>query len=91
VGVIVFCAGLGLYTAITSIAPAIMSELFPNELRGLSVGAWYNLSVALFSGVAPLVIQAIGGTVLFWSLAIGAAISLLVVLTLPETKGVTLR
>ena len=89
--VIVFCVGLGLYTAFTSIAPAIMSELFPTELRGLGIGAWYNLTVALFGGTAPLVIQAVGGTVFFWYVAVGAVISFLVILTLPETKGVTLR
>ena len=25
-----------------------MSELFPTTLRGLGIGAWYNLTVALF-------------------------------------------
>src|SRR5689334_14733576 len=88
--VIVFVAGLGLYTALTSIAPAIMSELFPTELRGLGIGAWYNLTVALFGGTAPLVIQAVGGTVFFWYVAVSAAITFLVVLTLRETKGVEL-
>jgi MHS family alpha-ketoglutarate permease-like MFS transporter len=88
--VIVFCVGLGLYTALTSIAPAIMSELFPTELRGLGIGAWYNLTVALFGGTAPLVIQAVGGTVFFWYVAVGAVITFLVILTLPETKGVPL-
>ena len=67
-----------------------MSELFPTELRGLGIGAWYNLTVALFGGTAPLVIQAVGGTVFFWYVAIAAVITFLVVLTLPETKGVRL-
>jgi MHS family alpha-ketoglutarate permease-like MFS transporter len=88
--VIVFCVGLGLYTALTSIAPAIMSELFPTELRGLGIGAWYNLTVAVFGGTAPLVIQAVGGTVYFWYVAVAAVITFLVVLTLPETKAVEL-
>ena len=92
---VVFCVGLGLYTAMTSIAPAIMSELFPTELRGLGIGAWYNLTVALFGGTAPLVIQALSGAGLagafFWYVAAGAAITFLVVLTLPETRGQVLR
>ena len=55
---LVFCFGLGLYAVFASIAPAIMSELFPTELRGLGIGAWYNLTVAIFaermgSGVNP--------------------------------------
>jgi MHS family alpha-ketoglutarate permease-like MFS transporter len=79
----------------TSIAPAVMSELFPTELRGLGIGAWYNLTVATFGGTAPLVIQALGeaglGEVFFWYVAAGAAVAFLVILTLPETKGTVLR
>jgi MFS transporter, MHS family, alpha-ketoglutarate permease len=92
---VVFCVGLGLYTMMTSIAPAIMSELFPTELRGLGIGAWYNLTVATFGGTAPLVIQALGeagyGEAFFWYVAAGATVAFLVVLTLPETKGTVLR
>jgi MFS transporter, MHS family, alpha-ketoglutarate permease len=92
---IVFCVGLGLYTAMTSVAPAIMSELFPTELRGLGIGAWYNLTVAIFGGTAPLVIQALSGaglaTAYFWYVAVGAAVAFLVILTLPETRGTELR
>jgi MFS transporter, MHS family, alpha-ketoglutarate permease len=88
---IVFCVGLGLYTMMTSIAPAIMSELFPTELRGLGIGAWYNLTVAVFGGTAPLVVAALGeaglADIFFWYVAAGAAVAFLVILTLPETKG----
>jgi MFS transporter, MHS family, alpha-ketoglutarate permease len=92
---VVFCVGLGLYTMMTSIAPAIMSELFPTELRGLGIGAWYNLTVALFGGTAPLVIQSLSAAGLaeafFWYVAAGATIAFLVILTLPETRGSVLR
>lgn len=92
---VVFTVGLGLYTAMTSIAPALMSELFPTELRGLGIGAWYNLTVAVFGGTAPLLISALSGagaaTAFFWYVAAGAAISFAVVLTLPETRGSALR
>ena len=93
---VVFCVGLGLYTVMTSIAPAIMSELFPTELRGLGIGAWYNLTVALFGGTAPLVIQCAaasraGRSSFFWYVAAGAAIAFLAILTLPETRGSVLR
>jgi hypothetical protein len=53
---VVFCTGLSLYALMSSIAPAIMSELFPTELRGVGIGAWYNITVAIFGGTAPLVI-----------------------------------
>ena len=72
---LVFCFGLGLYAIFASIAPAIMSELFPTELRGLGIGAWYNLTVAVFGGTAPLVIQWLGdaghSSWFFWYVAVG--------------------
>ena len=78
----VFRVGLGLYTAQTSIAPALMSELFPTKIRALNVT------------VAPLVINALAAagpsTLFFWYLTAVAVISFLVVLTLPQTKGKTL-
>ncbi|WP_406635622.1 MFS transporter [Amycolatopsis sp. WGS_07] len=92
---IVFCVGLALYTAMTSLAPAIMSELFPTELRGLGIGAWYNLTVAVFGGTAPLVLSALSAagaaTAFFWYVAAGAAITFVVILRMPETKGSELR
>ncbi|TVT38900.1 MFS transporter [Amycolatopsis rhizosphaerae] len=92
---VVFCVGLGLYPAMSSLAPAVMSELFPTALRGLGIGAWYNLTVAVFGGTAPLVISALSAagnpTLFFWYVAVAAAIAFLVILTLPETRGSELR
>ncbi len=90
-----FCVGLTLYTAMTSIAPAVMSELFPTELRGLGIGAWYNLTVAIFGGTAPLIITALRqagmADLFFWYVAVGAVISFLTVLWMRETRGEVLR
>jgi MHS family alpha-ketoglutarate permease-like MFS transporter len=92
---LVFCFGLGLYAIFSSIAPAIMSELFPTELRGLGIGAWYNTTVALFGGTAPLVIQYLSDAGhsdwFFWYVAGGAVVAFLAILSLPETKGSVLR
>ncbi|MBB3661114.1 MULTISPECIES: MFS transporter [Prauserella salsuginis group] len=92
---LVFCVGLGLYTAMTSIAPAVMSELFPTSVRALGIGAWYNLTVALFGGTAPLVITALSdagaGVAFFWYVAAASAVAFLVILRLPETRGSELR
>lgn len=92
---VVFCVGLGLYAAMASLAPAIMSELFPTSLRGLGIGAWYNLTVAIFGGTAPLVISALSAagasTLFFWYVSVGAAIAFVVIITLPETRGSELR
>ena len=93
--VVVFSVGLLLYALLASIAPAIMSELFPTELRGVGIGAWYNLTVAVFGGTAPLVITALSeaGHPLwfFWYVAAAAVVAFLTILTLPETKGSELR
>ncbi|RYU13733.1 MFS transporter [Nocardioides iriomotensis] len=92
---LVFSFGLCLYPMLSSIAPAIMSELFPTELRGLGIGAWYNLTVAIFGGTAPLVIQWLGGAGrgdwFFIYVSVGAAIAFVATLTLPETKGSVLK
>jgi len=89
--IIVFAVGLGLYAVFSSIAPAIMSEIFPTELRALGIGAWYNLTVAVFGGTAPLLISALSGAgrpdLFFWYVSGGALIAFLIILTLPETKG----
>jgi MHS family alpha-ketoglutarate permease-like MFS transporter len=93
--IVVFCVGLGLYALLASIAPAIMSELFPTELRATGIGAWYNLTVAVFGGTAPLVITALSraGHPLwfFWYVSAGAVIAFIATLTLRETKGTELR
>jgi MHS family alpha-ketoglutarate permease-like MFS transporter len=93
--VVVFCVGLGLYAMMASLAPAVMSELFPTELRATGIGSWYNLTVALFGGTAPLVITALsdaGHPVFFFVyVAVAAAIAFGVILTLRETKGSELR
>ncbi|SNR84304.1 MFS transporter, MHS family, alpha-ketoglutarate permease [Blastococcus mobilis] len=93
--IVVFSVGLGLYALMASIAPAIMSELFPTELRATGIGAWYNLTVACFGGTAPLVITALSeaGHPLwfFWYVAAGAVIAFVVILTtLKETNGTEL-
>ncbi len=93
--IVVFCVGLALYAMMASVAPAVMSELFPTELRATGIGAWYNLTVAVFGGTAPLVITALSGAgiplVFFIYVAVAAVIAFLAILTLTETKGTELR
>jgi MFS transporter, MHS family, alpha-ketoglutarate permease len=92
---VVFCTGLGLYALMASIAPAIMSELFPTELRGVGIGAWYNITVATFGGTAPLVIATLADwghpSWFFVYVTIGAVIAFCTVLTLRETAHEPLR
>ena len=69
-----------------------MSELFPTELRGLGIGAWYNLTVAVFGGTAPLVIQWLGDTGhsswFFWYVSVGAAVAFVATLDPAGDQGV---
>jgi MHS family alpha-ketoglutarate permease-like MFS transporter len=92
---VVFCTGLGLYALMASIAPAIMSELFPTELRGVGIGAWYNVTVATFGGTAPLVIATLADRghpeLFFLYVTIGAVIAFCTVLSLRETAHEPLR
>jgi MHS family alpha-ketoglutarate permease-like MFS transporter len=92
---VVFCVGLGLYALMASIAPAIMSELFPTELRATGIGAWYNITVAVFGGTAPLVITALSNAGhplwFFWYVSAGAVVAFIATLSLRETKGTELR
>lgn len=92
---VVFCTGLGLYALMASIAPAVMSELFPTELRGVGIGAWYNVTVAVFGGTAPLVIATLAARgradLFFVYVAVGAAIAFVTILTLRETAHEPLK
>jgi len=92
---IVFCTGLGLYALMASIAPAIMSELFPTELRGVGIGAWYNVTVAVFGGTAPLVIATLAARgradLFFVYVTVGAGIAFGTILTLRETAHEPLK
>jgi MHS family alpha-ketoglutarate permease-like MFS transporter len=95
-GLLLVCCGwLAVYPLMTSITPAVMSELFPTELRSLGIGVWYNLTVAMFGGTAPLVVSSLAAagadSVFFYYVAAVAVVAFLVTLTLPETKGTTLR
>ncbi|MDE8585966.1 MFS transporter [Arthrobacter sp. NQ4] len=85
---------LSFLAAGAAISPAVYAELFPTRVRTLGVAVPYAFVVALFGGTAPYL------QTLFASLAMPAAfgiyavvllvISLLVILRLPETRGIRL-
>lgn len=68
----------------------IMAEQFPPEVRATGIALPYALAVALFGGTAPYVttwLNEIGQRDLLWLYVSGSAlISLVVYLTMPETK-----
>jgi len=83
--------GLLLYALYTSIGPTLMSEQFPTEVRAVGIGAPYNLMVALLGGTTPYMLtwlQSIGKQDYFYFLVIiGAALTLLTFIKMPETVG----
>ena len=88
---LVFCFGLGLYAIYGSIAPAIMSELFPTEL---GVPGHRYLVQPHRRGIRrhrpagdPVAQQHRPQQLVLLYVAAGAAVAFVATLTLPETKG----
>jgi len=52
--IVVFVVGLGVFAMITSVAPAILSDLMPANLRGVGIGAWYNIAIMCVVGALAL-------------------------------------
>lgn len=84
-----------LLAAPLSISPALMAELVPTSIRTIGVGFSYALATAIFGGTVPALQAAIGR---HWGPAnfgvyVSAAVlvSLLVTLTIPETRGLDLE
>jgi MFS transporter, MHS family, alpha-ketoglutarate permease len=79
----------------TAIGPAVFAEIFPTRIRAVGLAVPYSIAVALFGGTAPYLQTYFAGrdmssTFVWYSVALGL-ISGLVVLTLPETKGIDLK
>lgn len=74
-----------------SIAPAVFAEMFPTSIRAAGLGVPYSIAVALFGGTAPYLqafFASIGAPGAFEWYAIGlAVISIITVLTMPETRA----
>jgi MHS family alpha-ketoglutarate permease-like MFS transporter len=83
--------GLVLYAMYSSIAPAIMSEQFPGNVRAVGIGVPYNLTVALLGGLTPYVLtwlQSRGNEQLFFVVVlVGAVVTLVTFLQMPEKAG----
>ncbi|TQM09231.1 MFS transporter [Pseudonocardia kunmingensis] len=86
---------LALVAAGAAIVPALYAELFPTGIRAAGMGVPYSVAVAAFGGTAPYLqsyFAGIGSPALFTGYAVVAlAVSVLTVLTMPETKGRDLR
>lgn len=84
-------AGLVLVTGYTSINAIVKAELFPTQIRALGVGMPYGVTVAIFGGTAEYValwLKDAGHESTFYYYVSGCAlVSLIVYLTMSETRG----
>ena len=78
-------------TALTSISPAVMAELFPTRMRTTGVAVPLAVATAIFGGTAPYLqtwmATNFGATSFAIYVIVLLAISAITVLTLPETRG----
>jgi MFS transporter, MHS family, alpha-ketoglutarate permease len=81
--------------AFSSIGPALYAEIFPTRIRAIGLAVPYSIAVALFGGTAPYLqtyfaSRDMTSTFVWYGVVLGL-LSGLVVLTLPETKGIDLK
>lgn len=86
-------AGLIIVSGYTSINAIVKAELFPGEVRALGVGLPYALTTAIFGGTAEYValwFKNMGHeTYFYWYVTICIFISLVVYLSMKDTKHTT--
>ncbi|MEX3984834.1 MFS transporter [Paraburkholderia sp. EG287A] len=84
-------AGLVMLSGFTSVHMLAKTELFPTRIRALAVGLPYALTTAILGGTTEFValrLKASGHEQYFyWYVTACAAISLIVYLRMPETRG----
>ncbi|WP_042877979.1 MFS transporter [Cupriavidus necator] len=89
------CFGLMAFALYASIAPSIMAEWFDTQVRGVGIGAGYNLVVALLGGTTPYLLTWLSSRGqegwFFLYVGCGAFITLLTFCKTPETRGMPLR
>ncbi|KJY41508.1 alpha-ketoglutarate transporter [Streptomyces sp. NRRL B-1568] len=87
--------GLAIVTGYTSINACVKAELFPTGIRALGVALPYALATALFGGTAEYVAlwfkNAGVESGYYWYVAGCAAVSLVVYLTMRETRDIDLK
>ena len=81
---------LGIGSGCTAGFGALLAELYPNEIRGVAMGATYNLARSVQLGAPVLVGYAVDAKGLAGGLAVPMCLALATgtwVFTLPETRG----
>lgn len=93
-GLVLSLSGLVIVTGYTSINAVVKAELFPTHVRALGVALPYAIANALFGGTAEYVALWFKDSGIesgfFWYVSGCAAVSLVVYLTMRETRDVAL-
>lgn len=97
-GIIILAISLGLFIHAFMYAPqpAIMSEMFPTRMRYSGVSLGYQVTSIVAGSLAPIIATALLREYGTWTpvaiyLAIAAAITLIAVISMRETKGSSLH
>jgi MHS family alpha-ketoglutarate permease-like MFS transporter len=91
VAFLLITAALAIVSFYTSISGLVKAELFPAEVRALSVGLSYAIANAIFGGSAEAValyFKSVGHeTWFFWYVTVMVAISFVFALTMPDSRS----
>lgn len=94
--ILAICLGLVIHSFMYAPQPAIMSEMFPTRMRYSGVSLGYQVTSIVAGSLAPIIatalLSAYGSYIpVAVYLAIAAAITLIAVISLRETKGISLH
>ena len=94
--ILAICLGLVIHSFMYAPQPAIMSEMFPTRMRYSGVSLGYQVTSIVAGSLAPIIatalLSAYGSYIpVAVYLAIAAAITLIAVISMRETKGISLH
>ncbi|MHC2999454.1 MFS transporter [Microbacterium sp. HJ5] len=94
--ILAICLGLIIHAFMYAPQPAIMSEMFPTRMRYSGVSLGYQVTSIVAGSLAPIIATALLAEYGTWVpvaiyLAIAAAITLIAVVSMRETKGSSLH
>lgn len=94
--ILAICLGLVIHALMYAPQPAIMSEMFPTRMRYSGVSLGYQVTSIVAGSLAPIIATALLSNYGSWIpvavyLAIAAAITLVAVISMRETKGSSLH
>jgi len=94
--ILAICLGLVIHALMYAPQPAIMSEMFPTRMRYSGVSLGYQVTSIVAGSLAPIIATALLRQFGTWIpvaiyLAIAAAITMVAVISLRETKGSSLH